>query len=390
MLHLILIISKHIRIYSMLERIYSFQLVGKRLALFAVIVFFHTNLYAQVCSELLNKAENEFEAGHLYEIPGLLKDCLDKGFTKEEKIRANRLLTITYLYLDQLNNADESYLKLLKLDPEFKPNPLIDPAELFYLHENFITNPFFTLNLIRIGTNFTFNQVIHDYTSNGGNVLQIEEDIYQKYIPLGSFSIGSGIEYGINDNFSFGSDITLSLKKFQFKEGFFNRTEELTFNENQWWIDIPFYLKFNLPDVKFKPYVFGGFDVGLLFYTSANNPEALWVRKTNTTEPDLKRFKDVNLQINEQRRFFNYGILYGAGIKHKIGINYLSFEVRYLYGLTNLSVTKAKFPSTNYQQDNDSNLFYQFGYVGDDIKSDNFMITINYVKPIYKPRKKKR
>ena len=93
----------------------------------------------KVCSEALSEAENMYDMGRLYEISELLHDCIENGFTREEKVRAYKLLSIVNLYLDQFAEADQTYLALLKLNPEYQPNPLIDPAELIYLHDQFNT-----------------------------------------------------------------------------------------------------------------------------------------------------------------------------------------------------------------------------------------------------------
>ena len=48
-------------------------------------------------SLLLNQAEDDFEKGNLSRIPGNLKKGFVKnGFSKEEVIRAHRLLTMVY------------------------------------------------------------------------------------------------------------------------------------------------------------------------------------------------------------------------------------------------------------------------------------------------------
>ena len=52
------------------------------------------------CEQTLNAASVEFDAGRFYGLPTLLKQCLDNGFSKEQKVRAYLLLTQAYLVLD--------------------------------------------------------------------------------------------------------------------------------------------------------------------------------------------------------------------------------------------------------------------------------------------------
>src|SRR5690606_30004874 len=85
------------------------------------------------CEEQLNAATAEYEAGRFYSIASMLKPCLDKGFTNEQKKRAYLLLTQTYLLLDDPIGADNSYLEVLRADPEFEADTARDQIEVVYL-----------------------------------------------------------------------------------------------------------------------------------------------------------------------------------------------------------------------------------------------------------------
>src|SRR5688572_20961335 len=78
-------------------------------------------IFAQgnTCEEQLNAATAEFEAGRFYGISAMLKPCIDNGFTREQRKRAYLLLTQTYILLDDPIGADNSYLEVLRADPEF-------------------------------------------------------------------------------------------------------------------------------------------------------------------------------------------------------------------------------------------------------------------------------
>src|SRR6267154_5304702 len=104
-----------------------------------------SNLSAQDnnCEQTLSLAAAEFEAGRFYGLPDILKSCLAKGFSTEQKIRAYLLLTQTYLILDNPTAAENSYLQLLKADPEYVANPVRDPIDVYYLSKKFTTTPIF-------------------------------------------------------------------------------------------------------------------------------------------------------------------------------------------------------------------------------------------------------
>src|SRR3954465_14724663 len=71
------------------------------------------------CEQTLTNALEEFNAGHFYGLSAKLKPFIDNGFTLEQKQRAYLLLTQTYLLIDDPIAAEDSYLKLLKANPEF-------------------------------------------------------------------------------------------------------------------------------------------------------------------------------------------------------------------------------------------------------------------------------
>ena len=93
--------------------------------------FFSLLICAQAqenCTQALNEATLSYQNGNLYAIPGLLLPCINNGFTKEEKIQALRLLTTTYLYLNKEGEADKTFVKLLKMDPNHQVIEGVDPG----------------------------------------------------------------------------------------------------------------------------------------------------------------------------------------------------------------------------------------------------------------------
>lgn len=351
-------------------------------------------LFAQtVCSESLSLAEDKYQDGLLYQVPELLESCLKSGFNKEEKIRAYRLLTITYLYLDELNHADQSYLSLLRLDPEFRPNPVVDPSELIYLHEKYITTPRFSLTMAKIGINFNIVHTINTYYSDGmGDHWQIfyndvngrKGNYRQRTYAMAGFTLGSGLEYGINNRFSVFVEALVNLKRFRIEEDLFGHTTQLTLNENQWMVDVPLTLKYNFPTSKYKPYIYAGVAANFLVYDVINGQSITRSWKTKPNEENIQEsrkteFTSRAININDKRNFFNYSLLFGAGAKYKFGIDFISFDLRYNLGLNDYSVSQNRFDNNQ--------LLWSYQYQDDDFRIDNILFTIGYIKPFYNPRK---
>src|ERR1051325_7143028 len=113
-------------------------------SLLCALIFVNLFGQDQGCEQTLNQATAEFDAGRFYSLPSILKPCLDKGFSKEQKVRAYLLLTQSYLILNDPIAAENSYLQLLVADPEYVANPVRDPVDVYYLSKKFTTTPVFT------------------------------------------------------------------------------------------------------------------------------------------------------------------------------------------------------------------------------------------------------
>lgn len=140
----------------------------KKGSLFFIVIaiaFFSTEAVAQ-CTEKLNQAQDAFDNGHLYGIPALLTECIDKG-SKQDKIEAYRLLTLTYLYIDDPIAAQNSFISLLKLDPEYRVDST-NHIELLHLSKEYITSPIVSWS-VGGGVNMSNVTVIHENGSYNPN-----------------------------------------------------------------------------------------------------------------------------------------------------------------------------------------------------------------------------
>ena len=80
-------------------------------------------LYAQNCDELINipEAEKKYATGNFDEVINLLLPCIEKGFSKNAQVQANKLLAMTYLALDSERQAALSIQNLITINPYFEP-----------------------------------------------------------------------------------------------------------------------------------------------------------------------------------------------------------------------------------------------------------------------------
>src|SRR5690606_22162750 len=93
----------------------------------------------------------------------------NRQFSDEERVRALKLLTLVHIFSDQEALAEQSMIRLLRADPEHILDPLVDPAELFFLYQQFRTAPIFRIG-VRGGMNATMPLVLAEYgTQNTGS-----------------------------------------------------------------------------------------------------------------------------------------------------------------------------------------------------------------------------
>jgi len=101
------------------------------------LAFQQTMAQTTSCAQTIRLATSVYEQGRLHELPDLLKNCLNSGFTQQERVTAYKLLTLSYIYLEEPEKADESMLKLLETNPYFEINAAVDPAEFIALYNTF-------------------------------------------------------------------------------------------------------------------------------------------------------------------------------------------------------------------------------------------------------------
>ncbi len=332
------------------------------------------------CTIALNDAEDKFDQGRLYEIPEMINSCLEEGFTDEEKIRAYRLLTLTWLFLNYYDKADSSYLKLLKLSPEYQPNEELDPMELINHAKKFTTAPIFYLTLGKVGVNFSSANVLLDYS------ISQSKNKTENYKAQAGFHAGVGAEMVIYQNLRLGAEFFYTQSRLRQTDrhwNFYSTSIDLLHRS----FTIPVMLQYNFNLGKINPFISAGVSPEFLINSSAKNIKGGYTVIGETgKEEEFPVQPRPTINITSMRNKFNYSILAGGGINYKIGLNYLVFEIRYSKGMLNVTDTKSR-----WREDEGflrgRSLKFPPGHVDDDFKIDELSFFVGFVKPLYKPRK---
>jgi Outer membrane protein beta-barrel domain len=324
------------------------------------------------CEASLAVAAKEFTEGRFYSLPSILKSCLQKGFTKEQKIRAYILLCQVYLINDNPTEAEASYLKLLTTDPEYIAKPETDPIDVVYLSQKFTTRPVFTPH-VKFGINTSFVTIIHERTTSA-------IPVKSSYSLKPSWSFGAGLDWNISDRIRFGFDVSLSNRRFQKKESFDFRNDRNEQLIRMLWLDVPFFLKYQDFTGKYRPYAYAGYGFHLSLSSSAQY-KYFNIGGDGSQAPTEGPVVDLSAKQNK----INQSIILGGGLRYKVGKNFLLADLRIQLGLKNVTKSSSILSDPSNTLDPNSVLY---NIVVDDYRMNSVTLSLGYVFPFYSPRKK--
>jgi hypothetical protein len=336
------------------------------------------------CELTLTRATEEFTAGHLYGIPAILSDCLNKSQNDEWRQRAYLLLTETYLLLEDPIGAENSFLKVLYANPEYLTDTNRDPIDLVYLSKKFTATPVFAFHAM-LGPNTSLVRVIHDVKVGG------ELQTRQSYKLSLGWQFGAGIDYYYNSHLTFSSGFNYIFTGFDHRTtNLFGQNKDIVeFRDRQTWASVPLTVGYGDDKGKFRPYVYAGYSINMLLrdkgVLNVFNRDARVQSIDQAPETEELSSSDnetPNLNLADHRMRLNGAFLLGGGVKYKYKLNYFFVDVRYSLGTKNIADSKNRYNSYS------DGLPYP--YVDDDFRLDNVAVSLGYVHPFYKPRKVKK
>lgn len=332
------------------------------------------------CELTLTQATEEFNAGHLYGIPAMLSDCLNKNQKDEWRQRAYLLLAETYLLLEDPIGAENSYLEVLRANPEYVTDPQRDPIDLVYLSKKFTATPIFAFHA-RIGPNTSPMRVINDVKIGG------EQQTGQSYKLRLGLQIGGGVDYNYSDRISLSAGFNYVFTAYQHvtTDLFGANRDIVELVDRQTWAVIPVTVKYGHDQGKIRPYGYAGYSFNFLMsdrgILNVYNRD-LKPSETPTEELSSSENETPNLNLTSHRKRMNGSFLLGGGIKYKYKLDYFFVDVQYSFGIKNIANTENRYKS--YADG------LPYPYVDDDFRIDNFAVSVGYIRPFYKPRKLKK
>lgn len=319
------------------------------------------------CAEKLQSAKSLFERGQVEQIPGLINDCLVKGFNREESLEAYKLLIQVHLFNERLEQADSAMLSFLRDNPEYQVSPT-DHSGFVSLYNNFYSKIIIQASL-HLGLNMPFVSVIQRRTLMG--------IAGEKSYSSGAANFFGAVEakYKLNNRVELNAELGYSQLSFSTNEVFTSGSQfsETTIKEVQRRIEIPFTATYDIVRFgKLTPYARIGSGLAFNMSTYAvgeNRP---------TDKNNLIPRSGENMKKEISRRLMDLFVQAGAGVKYKTRGGFLFGEIRANVGIFDQSEFKG------YNGENQDRIFFYMS--GDDrFRLNALNFNAGYTFIFYKP-----
>lgn len=310
------------------------------------------------CDQNLTEAKADYSNGNLYAIPGKLTECLQSGFTKAEKVDAYKLLTLTYLNINQLEKARETLIKLLNIKTDFQAVQNVDPPELYSLYRKIDTDPIYFIG-INAGINYNTTQILQAHTTE-----TVEGSSKINYKSKESYHIGGQFILPLRDKLWLKAEVGFQNQRFEYVEETNNAKDTSTLNityfSSNRGINLNFSARSIINNYKWKPFI----EYGI---TGRYNLNTVFTEYIGTNSKSVNFTTIDRIVMNKFRSNFNVGLDLSVGSMIKLGEHYGEIKLgaaKYLLNHARYSNPVERFTNTigNAGETNDhdfNNLVYQ-------------------------------
>jgi len=298
------------------------------------------------CIVKLKNADQAFEQGNFDVSVKLLKESLSKcNLTKLEKIQANKLLILSFLKIDNLEEAEKTANTIMKIDPNFKADKFKDDPKLSAIFEKFRPTPFF-----RAGFNAGINRTMVDVINTYSIVHADDKEGLSQYNSKTGFQLGASAEYRTFKNLWVNLGVQFRQSQYQHLldsiEG-----STVDFSERLTYFDIPLSLKYYIIEKKFSPYVQAGANFSFL-----TNALSTTIREESQDLVNRTDYRNANM----------LGFFGGAGLAYKLKGLQLYVDFKYFNFSENLNKEGTRYADL-------TNVF-KYYYIDDDFRLNNWQI----------------
>ncbi len=337
------------------------------IALFGMVIV-NMAVAQEPCAIQLKEAQKMYEDGVIEKVPSKLSSCLDKGFNRQQKVEALKLMVLCALYEGNGELANERMITFLKYDPEYEIDTEVDPKEFVELMDNFRTSALWTVglhggvNLTRIHVLQTFG--VQDLSSYNG-----------KYsAPELGLQVSFEVSRFITNRLDVRTGVSIMQKKFQYNANYVD-VNNILIDEEQNFINIPLLFNYDITRTNFRPFVMLGGAIGTMTRASGGYTRSYGepVSRADATGPDI--------DLSPYRNQWNYWAVGGLGVKYKIPRGFIYGRAFFHYGLNNMAITNNRY--------SDPERLFKYYHVEHDFIQDNMVFEVGYSYSFYKPKAKK-
>jgi len=348
--------------------------ISKQLAIASLFLFFvpwiagFSQEEQSECVFSLQRAERLYQEGVVEDIPDLLYDCIEKGFTRDERLTAYKLIMLSYLYDDNLELADQKMQDFLKRYPEYELTPA-DQDEFAQLFNSYETKASWSVSITG-GMVFTFVGA-----DNTFGAFSTPDSPYDYSSGMG-FAVGAGImKYlapGLNLNLEF--QFLKHEYDYTVTPDFWMTFATSDFTETSSQVVAPLTLSYDFYTGNFKPFLRLGVMPAYMMMSNKNMGRDY----TNESFDDLPR---SDQEMIDYRNIFNVYAVTGAGLKYKIPYaGQVVIDLRFNMGLMNFVNPLERYTVQD-------QIFRYYG-VNDNYRLNFFNVSLGWIYPLYKSKKK--
>jgi hypothetical protein len=264
------------------------------------------------CERNLNEARSDYANGNLYAVPGKLGDCLEEGFSKSEKIQALRLLTLTYININQQDKARSTLIKLLNLKTDYQAVEGVDPSELYSLYRDIDTDIKY---FIGITAGFNVNSIVPQFQRN---TYPLDGHIANYEVGFSIPQVGLQFLYPITKNIIVGAEIQYQNHQYAYNEVNQYEEEKVTtvdYESSNDGINLNLSIRYQKDFYRWKPFL----EIGSIGRYNLNYEIRNYTNSFSETV-DEENIEQSN--IYDYRAKFNFALNANIGTMIKLGENY--------------------------------------------------------------------
>ena len=354
-------------------------MIKKTILLILMALWTATAAGQQECAFILEESQELFDAGLIEDIPERLEGCLEKGFTREEKLQAYKLVILSYLFDDNIEQADAYMARFLDDFPAYEP-VATDPKEFVLLLETYDREPLLAVGG-GMGSGLSFAYPVERLGTHN------TEQHKGSYVPgRAGFHLGAVATRKITPSWRVSAEFHFSNVAFHHSltnepdgGGFIGEITEFTrlvYEEVQNWIEVPLGVEYYPFLSGLRPYLEAGIAPGLLLTATAQGERSY----TQTGDIRYDPITVSNVNVSGLRRRMSGWAYAGGGVQYHFGTGILYLNLRYRFNLLNQSK-----PGVNDYENQE--LLWEVYYVPDDILLNHVTATVGFLLPVYRPKK---